>query len=219
MPTEPSTPALDPLWREMSLPHYLKELRNHIEDTWEKDPATSAEAKKTLASLKKSGDGANVADAKKFLRSSVGIIIRRLKGEALGKEASVLSDASQVTLAIENEEELLSLIAPDFSVNPTGRWPGPVGYRSALNHLIAVSIRVHSMYPETKFDVVVRAAARRILVPALAHNLTFLRRNESATFNAILKSEDGIARLLQKADGNKPLAKAKVVVVGGEAAT
>ena len=84
MSREPSTPALDPLWREMSLPHYLKELRNHIEDAWEKDPATSAEAKKTLASLKKSGDGANVADAKKFLRSSVGIIIRRLKGEALG---------------------------------------------------------------------------------------------------------------------------------------
>jgi hypothetical protein len=203
----------------MSLPHYLKELRNHIEDAWERDPATSAEAKKTLASLKKSGDGANVSDAKKFLRSSVGIIIRRLKGEALGKEASVLSDASQVTLAIENEEELLSLIAPDFSVNPTGRWPGPVGYRSALNHLIAVSIRVHSMYPDTKFEVIVRAAARRILVPVLAHNLTFLRRNEAATFNALLKSEDGIARLLQKATGNKPLAKAKVVVVGGEAAT
>ena len=203
----------------MSLPHYLKELRNHIEDAWERDPATSAEAKKTLAGLKKSGDGANVSDAKKFLRSSVGIIIRRLKGEALGKEASVLSDASQVTLAIENEEELLSLIAPDFSVNPTGRWPGPVGYRSALNHLIAVSIRVHSMYPDTKFEVIVRAAARRILVPVLAHNLTFLRRNEAATFNALLKSEDGIARLLQKATGNKPLAKAKVVVVGGEAAT
>ena len=81
MPAEPSTPALDPLWREMSLPHYLKELRNHIEDAWEKDPATSAEAKKTLASLKKKGAGANVSDAKKFLRDSVGIIIRRLKGE------------------------------------------------------------------------------------------------------------------------------------------
>ena len=214
-----SNPALDPLWREMSLPHYLKELRNNIEGAWGKDPATSPEAKKTLASLKKSGDGANISDAKKFLRSSVAIIIRRLKGEALGKEASVLSDASQVTLAIENEEELLRLIAPDFSVNPTGRWPGPVGYRSALNHLIAVSIRVHSMYPDTKFEVIVRASARRILVPVLAHNLTFLRRNEAATFNALLKSEDGIARLLQKATGNKPLAKAKVVVVGGEAAT
>jgi hypothetical protein len=125
----------------------------------------------------------------------VGIIIRRLKGEALGKEASVLSDASQVTLAIENEEELLRLIAPDFSVNPTGRWPGPVGYRSALNHLIAVSIRVHSMYPETKFDVILRASARRILVPAIAHNLTFLRRSAPAAFNYLLKSDAGIDRL------------------------
>jgi hypothetical protein len=204
MPTEPSTPALDRLWREMSLPHYLKELRNHIEDAWERDPATSAEAKKTLAGLKKSGDGANVSDAKKFLRSSVGIIIRRLKGEALGKEASVLSDASQVTLAIENEEALLHLIAPDFSVNPTGRWPGPVGYRSALNHLIAVSIRVHSMYPDTKFEVIVRAAARRILVPAMAHNLTFLRRSAPEAFIYLLKSETGIDQLRQGIPIAKP---------------
>ena len=201
-PNTPS-PALDPLWREMSLPHYLKELRNHIEDAWAKDPATSAEAKKTLASLKKSGDGANVSDAKKFLRDSVSIIIRRLKGEALGKESSVLGDASQVTLAIENEEDLLRLIAPNFSKNPSGRWPGPVGYRSALNHLIAVSIRVHSMYPDTKFEVILRASARRILVPALAHNLTFLRRSTPAAFNYLLKAEAGIDQLRQ----GKPIAK------------
>lgn len=221
-PNTPS-PALDPLWREMSLPHYLKELRAHLQEGWQKDPGTPkpeiAEFEKRRKALEKKGAAANISDAKKFLRDSVGIIIRRLKGEVSADEASVLGDASQVALAIKHEEELLKLIAPDFSINPSGRWPGPVGYRSALNHLIAVSIRVHSMYPETKFDVVVRAAARRILVPALAHNLTFLRRNESATFNALLKSEDGIARLLQKADGNKPLAKAKVVVVGGEAAT
>ena len=203
MSREPSTPALDPLWREMSLPHYLKELRNHIETAWEKDPATSAEAKKTLASLKKKGAGANVSDAKKFLRDSVGIIIRRLKGEVSADEASVLGDASQVALAIKNEEALLHLIAPDFSVNPSGRWPGPVGYRSALNHLIAVSIRVHSMYPDTKFEVIVRAAARRILVPAMAHNLTFLRRSAPAAFNYLLKSEDGLNQVC----AGKPIAK------------
>ena len=177
------------------MPHYLKELRLYIEEAWGKDPGTGAEAKKRLAALKKSGDGANISDAKKFLRDSVSIIIRRLKGETLGKESSVLGDASQVTLAIENEEELLRLIAPDFSVNPSGRWPGPVGYRSALNHLIAVSIRVHSMYPETKFEVILRASARRILVPALAHNLTFLRRSAPAAFNYLLKSDAGIDQL------------------------
>ena len=177
------------------MPHYLKELRLYIEEAWGKDPGTGAEAKKRLADLKKSGDGANISDAKKFLRDSVSIIIRRLKGETLGKESSVLGDASQVTLAIENEEELLHSIAPDFSVNPSGRWPGPVGYRSALNHLIAVSIRVHSMYPETKFEVILRASARRILVPALAHNLTFLRRSAPAAFNFLLKSDEGIDQL------------------------
>lgn len=39
MSTEPSTPALDPLWKEMSLPYYLKELRLHLQEGWLKDPA------------------------------------------------------------------------------------------------------------------------------------------------------------------------------------
>lgn len=205
-PNTPS-PALDPLWREMSLPHYLKELRAHLQEGWQNDPGTPkpeiAEFEKRRKALEKKGAAANISDAKKFLRDSVGIIIRRLKGEVSADEASVLGDASQVALAIKNEEELLKLVAPDFSVNPSGRWPGPVGYRSALNHLIAVSIRVHSMYPETKFDVILRASARRILVPALAHNLTFLRRSSPKAFTFLLKSGDGMDLLCQ----GKPIAK------------
>ena len=193
------SPSLDPNWREMTLPHYLKELRLAIQEGWEKDPLTPKADIKTYEEARKAqekkGAGANVSDAKKFLQDSVGVIVRLLRRETVGKEAKVLGDASQVALAIRNEEELLRLIAPDFSVNPTGRWPGPVGYRSALNHLIAVSIRVHSMYPETKFDVILRASARRILVPALAHNLTFLRRSAPAAFNYLLKSDAGIDRL------------------------
>ena len=38
-PNTPS-PALDPLWREMSLPHYLKELRTYLQEGWKKDPGT-----------------------------------------------------------------------------------------------------------------------------------------------------------------------------------
>jgi hypothetical protein len=207
----------------MTLPHYLKELRLAIQEKWAKDPTTpKAEIEKYDATRKareKKGAGANVSDAKKFLKDSVGIIVRLLRREAVGEEAAILSDASQVGLAIRNEEALLRLIAPDFSVNPSGRWPGPVGYRSALNHLIAVSIRVHSMYPETKFDVILRASARRILVPAIAHNLTFLRRNEPTTFNALLKSGDGISRLLHKTDGGTLLGKSKIVMLEGEAST
>ncbi len=207
--TYPATaPALDPQWREMTLPHYLKELRVAIQDEWMKDPATPKADKEqyeaTRKAREKKGAGANAADAKKFLRDSVGIIIRLLRREEVGEEADILSDASQVALAIKHEEELLRLIAPDFSVNPSGRWPGPVGYRSALNHLIAVSIRVHSMYPDTLFEVILRAAIRRILVPALAHNLTFLRRSAPAAFNYLLKSEDGLERLRGGRDIPKP---------------
>jgi len=200
----------------MTLPHYLKKLRLAIQEAWEKDPATSNKAKVEYKKLHKSGDAVNAADAKKFLRDSVGVIVRLLRREKVGAEVDVLRDASQVALAINNEEDLLRLIAPDFSVNLTGRWPGPVSYRSALNHLIAVSIRVHSMYPDTEFDVILRASARRILVPAFAHNLTFLRRSEPATFNAILKEGDGISRLLQKTDRGKPL---KIAELGGEVST
>lgn len=203
----------------MTLPHYLKKLRLAIQEAWEKDLATSNKAKDEYKKLHKSGDAVNAADAKRFLRDSVGVIVRLLRREKVGAEVDVLRDANQVALAINNEEDLLRLIAPDFSVNLTGRWPGPVSYRSALNHLIAVSIRVHSMYPDTEFDMILRASARRILVPAFAHNLTFLRRNEPATFNAILKSGDGISRLLQKTDGGKLLEKSKVVVLEGEAST
>ena len=191
----------------MTLPHYLKELRLAIQAGWEKDPLTPKADIKTYEEVRKAqekkGAGANVSDAKKFLKDSVGIIVRLLRREAVGEEAAILSDASQVGLAIRNEEELIRLIAPDFSLNPSGRWPGPVGYRSALNHLIAVSIRVHSMYPETKFDVILRASARRILVPAIAHNLTFLRRSAPAAFNFLLKTDDGIERL----SGGREIAK------------
>jgi hypothetical protein len=183
----------------MTLPHYLKELRQNIEEAWRQDPATSltevSTYQKYLEKLAKKSAAANISDAKKFLKDSVGIIVRLLRRENVGEEANILGDATQVTKAISNEETLLRLIAPDFSVNPSGRWPGPVGYRSALNHLIAVSIRVHSMYPETKFEVILRASARRILVPALSHNLTFLRRSAPKAFDFLLKNDAGIDQL------------------------
>jgi hypothetical protein len=51
------------------------------------------------------------------------------------------------------------------------------------------------MYPETKFEVILRASARRILVPALSHNLTFLRRSAPKAFDFLLKNEAGIDQL------------------------
>jgi len=199
MPHQINSAALDSNWREMTLPHYLKKLRLQVEESWEKNAATSKTDIEYYITLKKKqekrGSPANASDAKRFLQNSIGIIVRLLRRETVINEASVLGDAKQVDQAIHNEEELLRLIAPDFSVNPSSRWPGPVGYRSALNHLIAVCIRVHAMYPEAKFELILRTASRRILVPALAHNLTFLRRSAPAAFNYLLNSDEGIDRL------------------------
>ncbi|MEY3583401.1 MAG: hypothetical protein RJA48_484, partial [Verrucomicrobiota bacterium] len=99
----------------MTLPHYLKELRLAIQEGWEKDPMTPKADIKIYEDARKAqekkGAGANVSDAKKFLQDSVGVIVRLLRRESVGKEAKVLGDASQVALAIRNEEELLRLIA------------------------------------------------------------------------------------------------------------
>ena len=77
----------------MTLPHYLKELRGEIQDLWMKAPTTpKAEIDQYEATRKrreKKGAGANAADAKKFLRDSVGIIIRLLRREEVGEEDTV----------------------------------------------------------------------------------------------------------------------------------
>ena len=89
------SPALNPLWKEMSLPHYLKELRSYLQEGWQKDPGTPepeiAEFEKRRKALEKKGAAANISDAKKFLRDSVGIIIRRLQGEVSALSTSSTS--------------------------------------------------------------------------------------------------------------------------------
>ena len=87
----------------MTLPHYLKEFRRAIQDAWLHAPSTTptevANYEATRKALEKKGAGQNISDAKKFLEDSVGIIVRLLRRENVGKEAKVLGDASQVALA------------------------------------------------------------------------------------------------------------------------
>ena len=47
------SPALDPNWKEMTLPHYLKELRLAIQAGWEKDPLTPKAEIKTYEEARK----------------------------------------------------------------------------------------------------------------------------------------------------------------------
>jgi len=186
-------------WLELTVLNYLKELRKQVEKECKKDGYLDSkdgeEYKKEKLRLKKSGMGGNESDAKTLLRKGIKIIIERLKGLTNPKDTQILKDASLVIKSIEDEEKLIESLLPDLAKYSQGRWPGPVRYRATLNHLVAVSIRVHSMYPDVKFETVIRSVSRRIIVPAIAHNLTFLRRDHGYLFNFLLKSDDGLEKL------------------------
>jgi hypothetical protein len=187
---------MDKKWIALTVPNYLKELRKQVEE--ESKPLNT---NKTIEDIKKrKAIAVSVSDAKKFLRNGINLIINKFNGADVVLDENLLKDASQVLSSIEGEEKMLQQLVPDFRSNVQSRWPGPVGYRAVINHLVAVSIRVHSMYPEEDFDSVIRSVSRRIVVPALAHNLTFLRSENRELFDFLLKSDHGLEKLKQLRD-------------------
>ena len=184
---------MDEKWIELTVPSYLKEFRKQVEEESKiiNTNTTSENIKKRKAIA------VSVSDAKKFLKNGINLIINKFNGGNIVVDENLLKDASQVLSSIEGEEKMLQQLVPDFRSNIQSRWPGPVGYRAVINHLVAVSIRVHSMYPEVDFDSVIRLVSRRIVVPALAHNLTFLRKENRELFEFLLKNEHGLEKLKQ----------------------
>jgi len=184
---------MDEKWIELTVPNYLKEFRKQVEE----ESKTKNSNKNSNDIKKRKATAVSVADAKKFLKNGINLIINKFRGTNVLLDENLLKDANQVLSSIEGEEEMLQKLVPDFRSNAQSRWPGPVGYRAVINHLVAVSIRVHSMYPELDFHTVIRSVSRRVVVPALAHNLTFLRRENRELFDFLLKSEHGLEKLKQ----------------------
>jgi len=182
---------MDKKWIELTVPNYLKEFRKQVEEESETVNLNNGNIKRRRATA------VSVADAKKFLKNGINLIINKFRGNNVLLDENLLKDASQVLSSIEGEEKMLHQLLPDFRSNFQSRWPGPVGYRAVINHLVAVSIRVHSMYPEVDFDSVIRSVSRKIVVPALAHNLTFLRKENRELFDFLLKTEHGLEKLKQ----------------------
>jgi len=193
---------MDEKWLELTVPNYLKELRKRIEKYSTKDGFFETEDgsiyQKRKKELKKSGFTVTISDAIKLLKLGSSLIVNKFKNINVSESRKIINDASLVMKSIEGEEGMLELIAPNFRSNSQSRWPGPVGYRTTINHLVAVSIRVHSIYPDVDFKKVIRAASRRIIVPSIAHNLTFLRRYNRELFDFLLKNDDGLEKLKQK---------------------
>ena len=97
--------------------------------------------------------------------------------EVTRKMKSVLRRNKRVEGALKAWEAGFRLLLPDLVGMDEKRWPGHVSYRAALSHYVAVCLRAHSILPDVSFDAITLAAARRILVPALAHNFKFFAKD------------------------------------------
>ena len=133
--------------------------------------------------------------ARSFLKVSRTELVKMMKegfGELVKKDRDYLESAGRVEKALAGVEAGICQIMPDFSRGEAERWPGPIGYRVALNHFVAVSLRVHSIFPKIEYDRLVGLVVQVVLTPILAHNLTFLLRSDPAVFRVI--AGDGRAR-------------------------
>lgn len=190
--------AYDPRWKEFRLTELLKGLHVFAKDSY---PGDEAEYEGSRAALKKArmlkgASPAKAADSLEstgattntFLRDIAASLGTFLSGFDLvgkfqnGSAASrdirlVLKKNSRAESALKSWEAGLRLLLPDLVEMDEKRWPGHVSYRAALGHYVAVCLRAHSILPEVSFDALTLAAARRVLVPALAHNFKFFAKD------------------------------------------
>jgi len=103
---------------------------------------------------------------------------------------SVLGRNRRVEGALKAWEAGFRLLLPDLVGMDEKRWPGHVSYRAALSHYVAVCLRAHSILPDVSFDAITLAAARRILVPALAHNFKFFAKDHPKLYQFFVHGEE-----------------------------
>jgi hypothetical protein len=207
----PSAPyAYDPRWKEFRLTALLKGLHDYAQDACPGDdveyeghkPAKDrAIALRRSASASKTGSvGANASSSNTFFRDVTGGLGAFLSGLKLvgrfrdGSEASqkmklVLARNRRVEGALKTWEAGFRLLLPDLIGMDERRWPGHVSYRAGLSHFVAVCLRAHSILPEVSFDAITLAAARRILVPALAHNFKFFAKDHQDLYQLFVHGE------------------------------
>lgn len=192
-------------WDNLLLSELLDGLREKADTPKVKDSLEYEGDKKALrragmlrASLGKF-HGSNKSAAKGFLQSAAQRIGNLIAGGSLigpdGRAVmvsgvnTVLDASGRVEGSLLQSENQLRLLLPDTVVTDEARWPGPISYRSALNHFVAVCIRVHSIAPEAAFEEVLYHSAKRVLVPALAHNMKFFAKEYPGVYRAFVHDE------------------------------
>ncbi len=198
--------AMDERWGRLLLSELLYGLREAA-DTPKVDDKEEYEGNKPALhnALQRRKSAGKVHDTTKstaggFIKRApkwIGDLIRGMKlidadGRAVVSAGArtFLDNNVRVEQTLLKNEEHLRLLLPDPLSSDERRWPGPISYRSALNHFVAICIRVHSIGPEVGFEEVVFHVARRVLIPALAHNMKFFARENPHVYRLLVHRDD-----------------------------
>lgn len=209
---ESAAPSHDKRWEKFLVSTLFEALREAATQKFESDSREyegsksaakrAAELRKVLLTRSTASARSNHASANTFIGGVAAQLSRFLSGMKLigrfkdGTEfsqatISVLGRNGRVELALRDCEDRLRFLLPDLAGMDENRWPGHITFRAGLNHYVAVCVRVHSILPEVPFDAVTFAAARRIFVPALAHNLKFFAKSHPELYRKFVH-DDGI---------------------------
>lgn len=208
MPSAPS--AYDPRWKDFRLTELLKGLHDFAEDEYPGDVVEYEGSKSALkrARLLRETSISNTAESLESIGSTTNTFLRDVAGSlgsflgginligkfrdgsaASGDVRKVLKKNQTSERALKAWEASFRLWFPDLAEMDEKRWPGHVSYRAGLGHYVAVCLRAHSILPEVPFDALTLAAARRILVPALAHNFKFFAKDHPELYQMFVHEQ------------------------------
>lgn len=195
-------------WSNFLLAEVMAELRRSAaedfgdgSDEYKKAPKSIKEAAKKLKTELRSIHEATTDNANQFIKEASGKLRVLLRADgASDAQAEQLAPScnrpedredfwalnGRVGNSLTRDEKYLRLYLPDLAEIGARCWPGPVSYRSALNHYVAVCIRVHSIMPQVAFEEITFHAAKKVLVPAIAHNLKLFAKEHPEIYHAFV---------------------------------
>ncbi len=202
---------MDERWGRLLLSELLYELRKvadtpPVDDLQEYDgnkPAFLKAQKKRKSTGKihlttKSAAGGFIKGGAKWIGDLIGgmtLIGAEGRAVASADARQFLETSVRVEQTLLKNEKHLELLLPDPASSDDRRWPGPITYRSALNHFVAICIRVHSIAPEVRFEDVISNVAKRVLIPGLAHNMKFFARENPHVYRLFVHNDKICYRL------------------------
>jgi hypothetical protein len=180
----------DERWNRLTLSRLMHGLAEYAEDNSFVRLSTEETLELNKLRGKQSSYLSKLSNVGNFMGKSVGKIV-----DMVGHRLDALKPADRnyiklskkIGKVLEVEDHVLKTYLPDFSENKLYRWPGFISYRLALNHFVAVSLRVHSIYPQVPFNDILSIVAGVIITPAIAHNLSFVSKTRPELFRALVK--------------------------------